>query len=1178
MKWILFLLIFWVGLAPGEQKHANDTIAPEPAASTETSNPKSPTATAAQTAKNPTEFLRLLEESGVTKEQALGELKTSCAEAVKESEKEKCRELIAALEASDQGEESPEATQSNARSSTGGAQPSRKEDSSSTPRAARRAGHSGPSGQAELREPSADAPLQEKLEYLTALRRTLRELGGEGLDPRAYQPRRDGKKTDFVGNFGNYTIPQDPQNRKADIRAAAESSGDPKNTETREALLESLSTKLADYEEKLVAELAQPGSAEALEARVSELSAYGKVDLVDALQAQYVNAPLEKEAEAKERFEKMVRAVYPSGMAGILLRGAANDRLTSQGKKEGQSEDPRWLGDEAALRKALLVQDPRVIEQLRNAEELETQNQRNAEAELAASPEAKANWEMTVSLMRQGIREKLPDEATKKAFDDMVAVPLIVDGQLGFRLMPNSEQQQKIASHYLNSSLNYSFTDNMESRRSEATRIDRPYPVDFGSQLGILSGKDRTEGVRSYSSGGLERSVGPEILFALVPNAGRALFAKLGQQALAGAAGGAVVGGVREGTLYLDSLYGDKKYSAEGATQRVAEMAALGAFLVPSLANAPKAVQTAAVYLGAGAGGVSAINEARSGNFITAATDLGMGLMAAGALAKNASGARAVGSTLNSERGNGVLAMLGSSNPNEQAVAQRFARQLIASGEIKTIPPNVLGKVSPDTAQELSALLPKPETSSRGFLGRAYDYFFAQPKEKPPTKASEVARLPGPSQNLEPYSPEVRGVAQKLAQRRGIPVDRISPDELRTIAHREDEITSLMREGLSYDQARLQLERAGLVLSGQNSFNKMAPVGGGKPESLHRVASQVLGQLPESFHELPRAERLKLAREVIGTAWEVQPTTPFVAEKGKNQGLLLDVLSETIADIRPVPAAVPRYRSVPVPDGGISTVDDAQRLFSLDSKGGYVHTAPTREGALNFTPGSQSRAVFVYPEGTPAFVVNGEGQVFSGARELQASIDPKRFQTFANNDWGVVPRDLRVGRVSPDPDGTVMIYLEAKPAPKITTETPSPSVIPAPRATVKPYEIDLNRMGARAPATESQPASSFGAAMSEAKWRVGITRSQAPTQVHTVETVDAQGNRNRFIQEIFEINLGDGAGKTPVLINSHEAGGAHALPHVEVGIPKTLTPEPGSPINYYGNKFRVFWQDKKRAQ
>ncbi|NBV51656.1 hypothetical protein EBR78_10630 [bacterium] len=195
----------------------------------------------------------------------------------------------------------------------------------------------------------------------------------------------------------------------------------------------------------------------------------------------------------------------------------------------------------------------------------------------------------------------------------------------------------------------------------------------------------------------------------------------------------------------------------------------------------------------------------------------------------------------------------------------------------------------------------------------------------------------------------------------------------------------------------------------------------------------MLGQLPENFHELPRAERLRLAREVIGTAWDVQPTTPFVAEKGKNQGLLLDVLSETVADIRPVPAAAPRYRSVPVPDGSISTVDDAQRLFSLDSKGGYVHTAPTREGALNFTPGSQSRAVFVYPEGTPAFVVNGEGQVFSGARELQASIDPKRFQTFANNDWGVVPRDLRVGRVSPDPDGTVMIYLEPKPAPKTTT-------------------------------------------------------------------------------------------------------------------------------------------------
>ncbi|NBV51364.1 hypothetical protein EBR78_09145, partial [bacterium] len=105
--------------------------------------------------------------------------------------------------------------------------------------------------------------------------------------------------------------------------------------------------------------------------------------------------------------------------------------------------------------------------------------------------------------------------------------------------------------------------------------------------------------------------------------------------------------------------------------------------------------------------------------------------------------------------------------------------------------------------------------------------------------------------------------------------------------------------------------------------------------------------------------------------------TPFVAEKGKNQGLLLDVLSETVADIRPVPSVVPRYRSVPVPEGGISTADDAQRLFSLDSKGGYVHTAPSREGALNFTPGAQSRAVFVYPEGTPAFVVNGEGQVFS---------------------------------------------------------------------------------------------------------------------------------------------------------------------------------------------------------
>ncbi|NBX83613.1 hypothetical protein EBQ90_11115 [bacterium] len=1157
MKAILFLILFWVSLAPGDQKHAPEPLSTESAPS----DSQSPTANAAQTAKNPTEFLRLLEEAGVTKEQALGDLKTSCAEAIQESEKEKCRELIAALETSNQEQD----------------EPPQKEVSPSASGAATRSGPSGPSRQAELREPSADAPLKEKLAYATALRHRLEELGGAGLDPRAYQTFRDGQRADVVGNFGNYTSRRDPGNRPMDLKAAAEKSGGPKDQEARAALFDSLSTKLANYEQKLVTELVQQGSSEELEARVSGLSAYGKVDLVDALQTQFVNAPPEKEAEAKEKFEKMVRAVYPSGMAGIVLQGANANRLAIQGKKEGRTEDPRWLEDEAALRKSLLVQDPRVIEQLRNAEELETQNQRNAEAVLAASPEAQANWETSVSLMRKGIREKLPDEATKQAFDAMVAVPLLVDGQLGFRLMPNSEQQQKIAAHYLNSSLNYSFTDNMESRRSEATRIDRPYPVDFGSQLGILAGKDRSEGVRTYSSGGLERSVGPEILFALVPNAGRALVAKLGQQALAGAAGGTAVGGLREGTLYLDSLYNGKKYDAEGATQRVAEMAALGAFLVPSISNAPKAVQTVAVYVGAVAGGASAVAEARSGNFITAATDLGMGLMAAGALAKNATGARTAVSNLNSDKGNGVLAMLGSSNPNEQAVAQRFARQLIASGEIKTIPSSVLGKVSPETAQELSALLPKQASSSRGFLGRAYDYFFAQPAEKPSAKPSEVARLPAPSKTLEPYSPRVREVAQKVAQERGISVDQLSPDELRTMAHREDEIASLMTEGLSYEQARLKLERVGLVLSGQNSFNKVVPAGGGKPESLHRVASQVLGQLPENFHELPRAERLRLAREVIGTAWDVQPTTPFVAEKGKNQGLLLDVLSETVADIRPVPSVVPRYRSVPVPEGGISTADDAQRLFSLDSKGGYVHTAPSREGALNFTPGAQSRAVFVYPEGTPAFVVNGEGQVFSGARDLQASIDPKRFQTFANNDWGVLPRDLRVGRVSPDPDGTVMIYLEAQPAPKTASGATGASSVPVPSA-AKPYQIELNRMGARAPATEVQPLSSFGAAMSEAKWRVGITRGQSPTQVHTVETMDSRGNRARLVQEIYEINLGDGAGKTPVLINAHEAGGAHALPHVEVGIPKTLTPEPGSPINYYGNKMRVFWNDKKRAQ
>lgn len=125
------------------------------------------------------------------------------------------------------------------------------------------------------------------------------------------------------------------------------------------------------------------------------------------------------------------------------------------------------------------------------------------------------------------------------------------------------------------------------------------------------------------------------------------------------------------------------------------------------------------------------------------------------------------------------------------------------------------------------------------------------------------------------------------------------------------------------------------------------------------------------------------------------------------------------------------------------------------------------------------------------------------------------------------------------------------------------------------HQINLSRMGARQVATEAAPLRSLGEAMSEAKWRPGITRNQAPVAVHTIESFGPSGRRT-MRQEIYEIDLGNGAGKSPVVISVHDAGGAHSLPHVEVGVPKTLQPEaPGEPIRYYGNKIRIFWNDAK---
>jgi hypothetical protein len=269
-------------------------------------------------------------------------------------------------------------------------------------------------------------------------------------------------------------------------------------------------------------------------------------------------------------------------------------------------------------------------------------------------------------------------------------------------------------------------------------------------------------------------------------------------------------------------------------------------------------------------------------------------------------------------------------------------------------------------------------------------------------------------------------VIKRIEAQRGEPV---TPGESDTISQRESEIQAVMSQrGLSYDDARANLESGALVLTGQNSFagNKLTPREGGKPESLHRVTSQVLADLPKNFHSLPHAERLSLVREQIQKSFEISPERPFEVEKGKFQGSLLAELSEAIAGITPVPSSVLRYRSIPLPEGtSVRTVEAAQKVFYEDTRGGrgYVHTS-TEEGARNFSSASGQFAILVFPKGTQSAVFNGEGPVFREGRAAQGSISPSRAKAFAPNDWGAFDLgDLRVSRVE-DQGGRTYIYLD----------------------------------------------------------------------------------------------------------------------------------------------------------
>ena len=284
---------------------------------------------------------------------------------------------------------------------------------------------------------------------------------------------------------------------------------------------------------------------------------------------------------------------------------------------------------------------------------------------------------------------------------------------------------------------------------------------------------------------------------------------------------------------------------------------------------------------------------------------------------------------------------------------------------------------------------------------------------------------------LESYPKGAWEAVQRIAKERKINVSDLGEAELHTIGQRELEIQGLMRaSSLGYLEAREALNRAGLLLSGQNSFprNKLKPRGGGRPESLHRVTSQVLSELPENFHSLPYVERVRLARDQIQKSFDISAETPFTFALGQTRGSLLTEISETIAGITPQPTATPRYRSIPIPKEGVSTLEGAKALWARDTRGGrgYIHTS-TQEGALGFVSSSGGqKAVFVYPEGTDGFVINGRGRVFQDGKQLQGSLSPERAAGFVENDWGVLPRGLGVSRVEQIADGAVMIYLERK--------------------------------------------------------------------------------------------------------------------------------------------------------
>lgn len=242
------------------------------------------------------------------------------------------------------------------------------------------------------------------------------------------------------------------------------------------------------------------------------------------------------------------------------------------------------------------------------------------------------------------------------------------------------------------------------------------------------------------------------------------------------------------------------------------------------------------------------------------------------------------------------------------------------------------------------------------------------------------------------YSPkevkQIREIASRIsAGRGGAPIE---PAELHIIGQRRQEIIKLASDSkINESEALSRLNDAGVLFSGANGLNKLAPQTGpaDRLDSLHVVLSKVVSSLggARKLSGLQATERSQAIEAKLRELYKIGP----------GDGKVLKAFTKSASDLvgALTPVQIPRYRSVlwnqEVGKKPLS-IKEAQELVNGKGSGGFNSTGTTPDEVAGFYPNTpadptaQKRLVlFEYPPGTQGSVINGRGPTSQTARDVR---------------------------------------------------------------------------------------------------------------------------------------------------------------------------------------------------